>query len=194
MTRLLIDEPAQCRDLALFTDRVLRCQAEAVVRLRTRSDGLVAAWAAPDADVLACRAVRARLSPSDVTCGATALHRGLAAVESGSVDIGVPMDAAWRRAVPPETGFVHIDDVPAGVLLALADSQAVEVSDGTTTVTVPKDYVTMLTVMGFLPDPVPPAEVVRVRVTPAWLRIDARFGSVFGRREGPELLLRTSSS
>jgi hypothetical protein len=33
-------------------------------------------------------------------------------------------------------------------------------------------------------------EVVRVRVLPGWLRIDARFGSVFRRRGDPVLLLR----
>jgi hypothetical protein len=31
---------------------------------------------------------------------------------------------------------------------------------------------------------------VRVRVLPAWLRIDARFGSVYRRRGDPALVLR----
>jgi hypothetical protein len=33
-------------------------------------------------------------------------------------------------------------------------------------------------------------EVVRVRVHPAWLRIDARFGTVYRRRGNPALVLR----
>ena len=39
-----------------------------------------------------------------------------------------------------------------------------------------------LTAMGFVPDPPSADEIVRIRVLPAWLRIDARFGSVFRRR------------
>ena len=33
-------------------------------------------------------------------------------------------------------------------------------------------------------------EIVRVRALPAWLRIDARFGSVYRRRGDPALVLR----
>jgi hypothetical protein len=48
-----------------------------------------------------------------------------------------------------------------------------------------------LTAMGFLPQPAEGAdEVIRVRVAPAWLRLDARFGSVHRRRGGPALLVR----
>ena len=50
-----------------------------------------------------------------------------------------------------------------------------------------------LTAMGFLPnDPsaLPADEIVRVRALPAWLRIDARFGSVYRRRGDPALVLR----
>jgi hypothetical protein len=50
--------------------------------------------------------------------------------------------------------------------------------------------------MRFLPDialettPGMAEDVVRVRVLPAWLRIDARFGSVFRRRGDPATVLR----
>jgi hypothetical protein len=50
-----------------------------------------------------------------------------------------------------------------------------------------------LTAMGFLPqsgDAVGADEIVRVRALPAWLRIDARFGSVYRRRGDPALVLR----
>ena len=43
------------------------------------------------------------------------------------------------------------------------------------------------TAMGFVPDT--PDEVVRVRTTPTWLRIDARFGSVYRRRGDPAVVL-----
>jgi hypothetical protein len=47
--------------------------------------------------------------------------------------------------------------------------------------------------MGFLPqssEAVDADEIVRVRTLPAWLRIDARFGSVYRRRGDPALVLR----
>ena len=57
-----------------------------------------------------------------------------------------------------------------------------------------------LTAMGFLPQSdaagqagprtVAADEIVRVRALPAWLRIDARFGSVYRRRGDPALVLR----
>jgi len=59
-----------------------------------------------------------------------------------------------------------------------------------TAVAVPMRCVFALTAMGFVPEPPSPEEVVRVRVLPAWLRIDARFGSVFRRRGDPALVLR----
>jgi hypothetical protein len=50
-----------------------------------------------------------------------------------------------------------------------------------------------LTAMGFLPKSataVDADEMVRVRTLRAWLRIDARFGSVYRRRGDPALVLR----
>jgi hypothetical protein len=53
-----------------------------------------------------------------------------------------------------------------------------------------------LAAMRFLPDiaseaaPGVTEDIVRVRVLPAWLRIDARFGSVFRRRGDPATVLR----
>jgi len=47
-----------------------------------------------------------------------------------------------------------------------------------------------LNAMSFVPDPVPADEVVRVRKASAWLRIDARFGSVYQRIGDAGLLSR----
>jgi hypothetical protein len=58
---------------------------------------------------------------------------------------------------------------------------------------VPMRCVFALTAMGFLPqssEAVDADEIVRVRALPAWLRIDARFGSVYRRRGDPALVLR----
>ena len=193
-------------------ERALRIDDAAVIRLRRRSDGLVAAWVNTGFDVLAVRVVAGHLGSADLSCGADQLTRGLQHTDAaGHVDPGYPMDSAWRGVLPPDTGFTHLDDVPAAVLVdlgrrgaelardhgsahgppaSLLDQDVVQVSAGDTAVAVPMRCVFALTAMGFVPESPPPEEVVRVRVLPAWLRIDARFGSVFRRRGDPALVLR----
>ncbi|MGI9164490.1 MAG: hypothetical protein ACR2JI_16450 [Mycobacterium sp.] len=206
-----IPDPAQRNDLAVFAERVLRTDAAAVIRLRTRADGLVGAWAVTGFDVLVARAVTGRVRPLDVTCAADRLGPGLRAADAtGFYDQGYSMDSAWRGGLPPETGFVRLDDVPAAVFADLArqgaelaresgsahgpptslmDQEVLTVKAGETAAGVPMRCVLALEAMRFVPDPAPESEVVRVSVQPAWLRIDARFGSVFRRRGDPVLLM-----
>ena len=215
-----LNDATHREDLATFTERALRLDDAAVIRLRERAGGLVVAWVATGFDVLASRVVGGRVRPADLSAGADALTAGLGAMDlDGYVDPGFPMDSAWRGALPPEAGFTHVDDIPARVVLDLAqrgvalakehssahgppasllDQEVVAVSSGDITVGIPMRCVFALTAMGFLPqsaeqlDPgtVNPDEIVRVRALPAWLRIDARFGSVYRRRGDPALVLR----
>jgi hypothetical protein len=217
-----LDDATHREDLATFTERALRLDDAAVIRLRERAGRLVVAWVATGFDVLASRVVGGRIKPADLSAAAHALSAGLVAMDrSGYVDPGFAMDSAWRGALPPETGFVHLDDIPARVVLDLAqrgvalakehssahgppasllDQEVVAVSSGDTSVGIPMRCVFALTAMGFLPqsdageklDPssVAADEIVRVRALPAWLRIDARFGSVYRRRGDPALVLR----
>ena len=109
-----LDDATHREDLATFTERALRLDDAAVVRLRERAGGLVVAWVATGFDVLASRVVGGRIRPADLCAGADALTAGLTAMDrNGYVEPGFPMDSAWRGALPPETGFVHLDDVPA---------------------------------------------------------------------------------
>lgn len=208
-------DAGQREDLATFVDRALRLDDAAVIRLRERSAGQVVAWVTTGFDVLACRVVGGRIRPSDLCAGADALARGLAAMDdTGYVDPGFPMDSAWRGALPPERGFVHLDDVPARVVLELAqrgvalakehsgahgppvsllDQDVVEVSSQGIDIGVPMRCVFVLTAMGFLPqsgDDVGADEIVRVRAHTAWLRIDARYGSVYRRHGDSAMVLR----
>ena len=221
---LWLPDEADRADLTTFAVRARRLDDAAVLRLRARDEEAVVAWFATGFDVLACRVVRGRLRPDDLSAGADALLQGLAAGErSGYVDPGYAMDSAWRGVLPPRTGFVHLDDVPARVMLDLAergkalagehgsaqgppvsllDQEVVEVTAGEHAVGVPMRCVFALTAMGFLPQrtdaadddfspgSVPVDEVVRVRATPTWLRIDARFGSLYRRRGNPAVVLR----
>lgn len=202
-------------DLATFVERAARLDAAAVIRLRARSGGVFTAWAATGFAVLASRVVTGIVRPDDMSVAADELARGLAAVDSsGYVNPGFPMDSAWRGALPPDSGFAHLDDVPARLMLDLAqrgaqlvkehgsahgppvsllDQEVIRVSSADTSVGVPMRCVFALTAMGFLPqsaEAVAAEEIVRVRTLPAWLRIDARFGSVYRRRGDPAVVLR----
>lgn len=214
---------AQRADLATFVERAMRLDGAAVIRLRTRADGLVTAWSATAFGVLACRGVGGAVRPADLSVAAEGLARGLSAMDTaGYVDPGFSMDSAWRGALPPESGFAHVDDVPARVILELAERGALLVKEFSgshgppvslldqevirvgpadasehvsedVSVGLPMRCVLALTAMGFLPrraDVTLAEEVVRVRVMPNWLRIDARFGSVYRRRGDPALVLR----
>lgn len=210
-----LTDAAHRDDLGTFAERALRLDDAAVVRLRQRPGRLVVAWVTTGFDVLASRVFGGRVNPPDLCAGADALAAGLAATgAAGRVEPGFAMDSAWRGVLPPESGFVHLDDVPARVLLDLAargaalarehssshgppvsllDSEVVAVSSGDDSVGIPMRCVFALTAMGFLPqsaDAVADDEIVRVRALPSWLRIDARFGSVYRRRGAPAVVLR----
>jgi hypothetical protein len=201
-------------DLAAFVDRAKRLDEIAVIRLRTRSSRLLTAWMATGFDVLASRVVVGRVRPEDMTVAVDGLAQGLSAMDAlGYVDPGFAMDSAWRSALPPESGFVHLDDVPARVMLDLAqqgvrlakehssshgppasllDQEVIRVSSANASVGLPMRCVFALTAMGFLPqsaDAIDDDELIRVRILPTWLRLDARFGSVYRRRGSPALVL-----
>ena len=209
---VVIPDGPQRNDLSAFVERALRLDDAAVVRLRRRADGLIAAWVNTGLDVLAVRVVAGQLAAADISCGADQLARGLGAADAaGHIDPGFAMDSAWRGVLPPDTGFAHLEDVPAAVLVDLArrgaelardqgsvhgppasllDQVVLEVSSGDLAIGVPMRCVFALTAMGFVPESPSAEEIVRVRALPAWLRIDARFGSVFRRRGDPALVLR----
>ncbi|PJE20355.1 MAG: hypothetical protein CK431_27500 [Mycobacterium sp.] len=211
---LWLADPAHRADLAAFVDHALRLDEAAVIRIRARSPGLLTAWVATGFDVLASRVVVGRVKPDDMSVAADALARGLLAPsDAGYVDPGFAMDSAWRGGLPPESGFTHLDDIPAKLLLdlsqqgaelakehggahgppvSLLDQEVLEVSSGDVLVGVPMRCVFALTAMGFLPQAAEASsddEVVRVRISPAWLRIDARFGSVYRRRTHAVLMV-----
>ena len=216
------DRAAHREDLATFAERALRLDEAGVVRLRERPGGMIVAWVATGFDVLASRTVAGLIRPADLSAGADALAAGLRAMaDDGYVETGFGMDSAWRGVLPPDSGFVHLDDVPARAVLDLAqqglslakehssahgppasllDQEVVRVTSGQDSVGIPMRCMFALTAIGFLPqspsqdrfapDSVMADEVVRVRATPAWLRVDARFGTVYKRRGDPAIVLR----
>lgn len=213
---LWLDAATHRDDLTTFVDRALRLDDAAVIRFRERAGtGQVVAWVSTGFDVLASRVVAGRVRPADLSAGADTLARSLPVMDAaGFVELGFPMDSAWRGALPPDTGFTHLDDVPAWAILelvergtalakehssahgppaSLLDQEVLAVSAGESSVGIPMRCVFALTAMGFLPpnsDVLSSEEIVRVRMHPAWLRIDARFGTVYRRLGDPALVLR----
>lgn len=208
---LTVADPAERENLATFLTRAQRLDPAVVVRLRRRGEGRVAAWVATGFETLATRTVGAELGVDDVTVGADTVLAGLSA--PGSMDLGFSVDSAWRGALPPGTGFAHIDDLPARALVELAergadlakehgsghgppasllDQTVLTVSAAGDQVQVPMRVVFALTAMDFIPHSgdrtesarIPPDELVRVRASRTWLRLDARYGSVARRRAG----------
>ncbi|MGV9817618.1 hypothetical protein [Nocardia xishanensis] len=213
---LHVADPAERENLATFLSRAVRLDPAALVRLRRRGERYVSAWVATGFEALAVRTVVAELGVDDVTVGADLVLAGLGT--SSPVDLGYSMDSAWRGALPPVDGFAHVDDVPARTLVELAergaalakehgsqhgppasllDQTVLTVSAADIAVEVPMRVVFALTAMDFIPHSgdkaearrIPPAEIVRVRATPTWLRLDARYGSVARRRAGSIPLL-----
>lgn len=213
---LWLDGPAQRDDLGTFVERALRLDDAAVIRFRERpAAGQVVAWVSTGFDVLASRVMAGRVRPDDLCVGADALAGTLRAMgPDGFIEPGFAMDSAWRGVLPPDAGFNHLDDVPAGTILDLAergtalakehssahgppasllDQEVLAVSGGDAEVGIPMRCVFALTAMGFLPqtaDALSSDEIVRVRMHPAWLRVDARFGTVYRRIGDPALVLR----
>ena len=205
-------DPAERENLTTFLNRALRLDEAAVVRLRRRGSSLVSAWVTTGFETLAVRTVTAELGVDDVTVGADMVLAGLRT--GHPVDLGYSMDSAWRGALPPTEGFTHLDDVPARALVELAERGAdlarehggahgppaslLDQSVLTVTgaddfeVQVPMRVVFALTAMDFIPHAgdkaesrrIQPSEVVRVRATRTWLRLDARYGSVARRLGG----------
>ncbi|MFE7720901.1 hypothetical protein ACFU44_17865 [Nocardia rhizosphaerihabitans] len=204
-------DPAERENLATFLTRAIRLDPAAVVRLRRRGSSLVSAWVATGFETLAVRTVTAELGVDDVTVGADMVLAGLRT--GHPIDLGYSMDSAWRGALPPAEGFTHVDDVPARALVELAergaevarehggahgppasllDQSVLTVTGGDIEVEVPMRVVFALTAMDFIPHAgekaesrrIQPTELVRVRATRTWLRLDARYGSVARRLGG----------
>ncbi|MFD4292543.1 hypothetical protein ACFWPA_14425 [Rhodococcus sp. NPDC058505] len=206
---LVVPDSGERANLAAFLARAVRLDDSAVVRMRRRDDAHVVAWVTTGFDTIASRVVAARLRPDDIVAAADGLLHALDAAGE-EIDPGFPMDSAWRGALPPDGGWVHVDDLPARLLIDLArqgtevaaehgghgppasllEQEVLAVDGGGEQVGITMRTVFALAAMGFVPGGdvesavVDPAELVRVRAARTWLRLDARYGSVAARRGG----------
>lgn len=201
--------PDSVADAGAFLARVVRLDADAVVRLRPQGPGMVAMWGRLPFGVLVSRGVRGDLA-DDVTVGAAAL---LASVESAEPGLPSPRPTDWRWPLPGVPGTV-VESVPADDILrvgaaaadtvrtastegvggravgsralrdALLDHVPIVVTTGAgERVPVPQRLVQAVLRMGFAPA----GSAVQVRVAGGWVGLCASFGNSWFR---PPLLLR----
>jgi hypothetical protein len=208
MTALRVPDADDRADLGTFIGRVVRLDPTAVVRLRAAAGDRVTAWATTPFDVLASRSVPGSLEPDDVVAPASVLLTALSVERAATIDPGT--GGVWQGLLPPDDGWSVVDTVPAAELEALTERGLTLARDNAGPLGPPASLLdqTVLTVSAATPDPaakVPPvkvplrclfalsgmgflgasdgdAETVRVSATPAWLRLDARFGAVVRRR------------
>ena len=201
MATLLPTDAVDRDDAAAFAGRVSRWDPAGPVRLRADAE-TVRMFATTPFDALVARSISGRLEPRDVTVHAGNLLSALAVSANVEVDPGPVIDAAWRSQLPPPTGWVGVDEIPAqllaeladqgvnqarnnpgpagGASTALLDSEVLNVSGSGMRVTVPLRMLFAMSGMGFAPSI--PGEVVRISATDSWVRMDARFGAVLRRR------------
>ena len=207
-----IPDPADRDDLRTLLRRVLRLDEAAVVRLTSSDDGRMRVWARTPFGALAVRGLGGDCPGGDVVCGADHLLTELDVLPRGDlrgvIDPGMPLTSSWQGALPATEGFAAIEDIPAQVLLDLAESGrdaaresagpaglppslldqvALTVgTDGGNPVGVDMRTVFSAVLCGFVPERAgraPEGEPVRVSGRGPWVRLDARFGTVFKRTD-----------
>ena len=204
---LTFADPSARADLGAFTARLVRLDAMAAVRLRA-GRGRVTAWAPTPFETLATRSVEGALEPAELTVMGSVLLTALEVERTPEIDLGAG-GAPWLTDLPPDDGWVRLEDIPAAELEALTDrgltlarehggplgppasllDQTVLTVSGAVPgkVSVPMRALFALSGMGFLGGAdtgagEASAPVVRVSATGSWLRLDARFGAVVRRR------------
>lgn len=207
-----VPDPADRDDLRTLLRRVLRLDEASVVRLTTAGEGRLRVWARTPFGALVVRVLGGECPGGDVVCGADHLLTELDVLPRGDaeglIDPGMPLLSAWQGLLPPTDGFQPVEDVPAQVLLdltesgrtaarenagptglppSLLDQVALTVrADTASPVGIDMRTVFSLVMCGFVPERAgraPEGEPVRVSERGAWLRIDARYGTVYRRTD-----------
>lgn len=208
-----VPDPADRDDLRTLLRRILKLDEAAVVRLTAAGDGRMRVWSRTPFGALVVRVLGGECPGGDVVCGADHLLTELDVLPRGDseglIDPGMPLLSAWQGLLPPSDGFTLVEDVPAQVLLdltasgrtvaqenagpaglppSLLDQIALTVrSDTDSPVGIDMRTVFSLVMCGFVPERAgraPEGEPVRVSERGAWLRIDARYGTVYRRADG----------
>ena len=213
---LVVPDPADRDDLRTLLRRLLRLDEAAVVRVTAGGEGRLHVWARTPFGALVVRGLGGTCPGGDVVVGADHLLTELDVLprgdRAGRLDPGLPLTSSWQGALPPVDGFTAVEEIPAQVLLDLAeagrgaarenagpaglppsllDQRALTVGAETDTpVGVDMRTVFSAVTCGFVPERegrAPDGEPARVSTRGPWVRLDARFGSVFRRADALSL-------
>lgn len=204
-----LDIDTGARGLTTLVGRAVGLDPQASARIQEVGDGALDVFVTTPFEAIASRRITGTTSHNTATVSARDL---LAALQSGSVEVGLARDAVWPGALPPATGFVAREQVPVGVARRLADegrNLARQFSgpagppkslldgivltadaDSTDPVEIPMRMIFACTALGLIPGFEAPAEIprhLRVSTCGRWTRLDAPFGSVY-RNAGLGLL------
>ncbi|SNR60133.1 hypothetical protein SAMN06265360_111132 [Haloechinothrix alba] len=201
MTKLQVPDVGERESLGTFVARLVRLDAQAVVRLRARGDGIVDAWAKTPFDVLATRSVVGEVDPRDLTVSGNELLAALSVAGGELMNPGRPQDLMWRSELPGGAGFRFVEELPVHVVTdvtdrglavarenlgpkgtpptSLLDQEVLTVSDEDTELKISLRCLFALAGMGFTGSA---DDRVRVSANSGWLRLDARYGAVLRQR------------
>lgn len=197
-------------DAGAFLTRLLRLDANAVVRLRPVGGGVVSMWAQLPFGVLVTRGLRATI-PGDTTVRARQLLSVVGSARDGPL---AAVDSAWRWPLPSAPGTA-VETLPAREILGLAEAAAatvrevlasgtagravgtrrvrdamldhvpIVVQSGPDRIAVSQRLVQGLVRMGFVGD-----EPVTVRSAGRWTGLDGEYGSAWQATLGETLGLQ----
>ena len=204
-----LDIDTGARGLTTLVGRAVGLDSQASARFQEVGGGALDVFVTTPFEAIASRRITGTTSHNTGTVSARDL---LAALQSGSVEVGPARDTAWPGALPPATGFVAREQVPVGVARRLADegrNLARQFSgpagppkslldgivltadaDSDNPVEIPMRMIFACTALGLIPGFEAPAEIprhLRVSTCGRWTRLDAPFGSVY-RNAGLGLL------
>ncbi|GGC72535.1 hypothetical protein IEU95_14875 [Hoyosella rhizosphaerae] len=206
--QILVGSGSAKGDLGTFLTRALRLDESAVIRARNRGPKHFTVWTQTGFGVLAARTIPGRATPADLVAAADHLLHNLRGAHGYAVDPGYSLDSAWRGALPADQGYEHVDDIPASLIVELAeqgsvlarehgsqqgpptsllDQHVVTASSDNHTVGITMRSAFAIVGMGFVPKELDDDEKIRVRASGVWTRVDARFGSIFIRRNSLQL-------
>lgn len=223
-----VEFSAGARGVAAMLQRAMRFDAASLARLRQR-DEFVDVFVHTPFGVLASRSAHgvvgdgAAAGGSGSAGGVVVRAADLAALLGTSGDVG-PADAVageapeaqalWPGVLPPATGFVLLDQVPAAVVADLAgkgkeltrqfstsvgppasllEQEVLRVRGGEVEVGVPMRMIFACVNLGFVPGLGSSADAdvprhLRVSALDRWVRLDAAYGTVWLMRGGVNLL------
>lgn len=181
--------------------RCVRIEPQSLVRVHSATDGTVDIFVQTPFGTLA-----SRRAPGSVDRSGAVLKAGdlLASIDGDELAASFAThDASWAGALPPATGFVLVDEVPAAVALDLAtkgqalarqfsgpmgppasllDQTVLTVEGNAGTANITMREIFTCTSLGFIPSLGAQGNFprhLRVSTCGRWVRIDAPFGSVY---------------